>query len=112
MKSPPRPLGLALALLVLVVEGLFWLMHGVVVGVRFAMDFGTARASVKGGTLVCPSGHAIPTEGETYECMACKFTYEGSIFICGNPECQAVTPYVNCPTCGLSVRSPYRLGRP
>lgn len=59
--------------------------------------------------LRCPRGHLVQTEGATYTCGACAFTYEGgSLWLCENPECGATTPYVNCPTCGLSVPSPYR----
>ncbi len=85
--------------------------------VLVTFDFVKARRSLPAGTLVCPNGHSIPTEGGTYSCTKCGFVYGGSsasIWICGNPECHAVTPYVNCIEidCGLSVRNPYRWGRP
>jgi hypothetical protein len=61
------------------------------------------------GGLACPRGHPVPTEGGVFTCAGCGFTYEGgSQWLCPNPECTASTPYVNCPTCGLSVPSPYR----
>lgn len=77
-------------------------------------DIVLSRRTVEGGLLVCPRGHGFESEAEglVFECGACKFVYEGSMFRCPNPECGATTPYVNCPTCGLSVRSPYRWGRP
>ena len=59
--------------------------------------------------LTCPRGHPVPTEGGVYSCSGCGFVYEGgSQWLCPNPECGASTPYVNCPTCGLSVSSPFR----
>ena len=77
-------------------------------------DLGKARRRLSGGTLTCPRGHAIVTEGAdvAFCCTKCGFVYAGgSAWICGNPECQAITPYINC-ECGLSVRNPYRWGRP
>lgn len=71
--------------------------------------------TLEDGHLRCPRGHFIATsgDGEVYACEACGWTYEnGSIFRCSNPECGATTSYVSCPTCGLSVRNPYRWGRP
>lgn len=61
------------------------------------------------GGLQCPRGHEVETEGGTFACGSCGFVYEGgSQWLCPNPECRATTPYVACPTCGLSVSSPYR----
>ena len=103
---------LIVTVVLLALEGIFWL---VVTAASIAVKAGDAigaAASVKEGTLCCPRGHAIPLCNGTYECAACKFTYEGSILKCGNPECGATTPYINCPECGLSVRNPYRWGRP
>ena len=79
-----------------------------------AHDFLLARWHLRGGVLHCPAGHLVPTEGGTYECAACNYVYngKGSIWICGNVECRAVTPFINCPDCGLSCRNPYRWGRP
>lgn len=82
-------------------------------GLRIAGDVREARRALRGGTLHCPIGHEVATEQETYACDACGFVYGGkraSIWICGNPECGAITPYVSCPTCGLSCRNPYRWG--
>lgn len=98
--------------LLIAMEAVFWIMSltwGLFVKVADATG---AAAAVKDGVLRCPRGHAIPLSAGTYECAACKFTYEGSILKCGNPECGASTPYINCPECGLSVRNPYRWGRP
>lgn len=75
-------------------------------------DYLKARQLLGPGGIVCPNGHCFPVEGEVYECLACGWVYTGSIFNCTNPECGATTQYVNCPECGLSVRNPYRLGRP
>jgi hypothetical protein len=77
-------------------------------------DVARARHSLPGGKLTCPRGHAVVTEGAdvVFSCNQCGFVYEGgSAWICSNPECQAVTPYLNC-ACGLSIRNPYRYGRP
>ena len=94
-------------------EAGFWCVRGVIHLVQVMVDFVAARLASRGGTLHCPNGHDVPLDGEVYECQACRFCYRGSsILRCGNPECAAVTPYVNCPTCGLSVRNPYRWGRP
>lgn len=75
-------------------------------------DAGKAIGSVKDRMLSCPLGHMVPLSGGIYECQACGFVYQGSILQCENPECQAITPYINCPECHLSVRNPYRWGRP
>lgn len=79
----------------------------------FTSDFVKSRRALRGGALHCPASHEVPTERETYECETCGFVYGGSkasIWICGNRECGAITPYVSCPTCGLSCRNPYRWG--
>jgi len=102
--------GLVLDLLGLAVEvtlrlpGLLWRLA---VG---AYDFLGARWALRGGALHCPDGHELPLEGE-FECAACGYRYRGSALLCGNVECRAITPYLNC-ACGLSVRNPYRWGRP
>ncbi len=73
-----------------------------------------ARRIFPGGMLTCPRGHAVVTDGAdvVFSCSQCGFVYEGgSAWICSNPECQAVTPYINC-ACGLSIRNPFRWGRP
>lgn len=80
---------------------------------RVAVDFVRSRRSLRHGTLHCPRGHAIETEGGVYQCGRCSFTYRGSILLCANPECPSpVTQFLDCPDCGLSVRTPYRWGRP
>jgi|GEM_PF-3242817 len=74
-------------------------------------DVARARRSLEHGYLICPRGHRFPVSGEVYQCERCGFVYEGSALRCANPECGATTPFVNC-HCGLSVRNPYRWGRP
>jgi len=115
MKTGPRLLfgllRLAVHLALLALETVLWIglaLWGLIVRIK---DGHSAFASVKGGSLRCPKGHAVPLSGGTYECSACGFTYQGSILRCGNPECRAITPFVNCPECGLSVRNPFRWGR-
>lgn len=77
----------------------------------FAFDVVRGRFVMRGGVLHCPAGHEVPTRG-VYECNVCSFTYRGSPWVCGNVECRARTPFVDCPECGLSCRNPYRFGRP
>lgn len=74
-------------------------------------DIRRGRQSLEQGELVCPRGHRFPVAGGVYHCEGCGFVYEGSALRCANPECGATTPYINC-HCGLSVRNPYRWGRP
>lgn len=82
-------------------------------GSLLALDFVRSRRSLAGGMLRCPRGHEIETEGGVYQCTRCSFTYRGSMLLCCNPECPSpVTAYLDCPDCGLSVRNPYRWGRP
>jgi hypothetical protein len=90
----------------------FWALHVLGRFVIASLDAARNRHVLVTGRVFCPRGHEIPTDGGVYRCTACDFTYEGSIWQCANPECRASTPYVDCPTCGLSVRSPYRWGRP
>gem|GEM_PF-2919879 len=99
------------ALMVWGAELFFWLFHFGRQGMWKGVDVVRATNSIKDGELVCPQGHVVPTENEVYECGHCGFAYVGSIWQCPNPECLAVTTYCNCPVCGLSIRSPYRLGR-
>ena len=97
----------------IVLRVVFALPRVLATGLRIAGDARTASRALRGGILHCPIGHEVPTEQETYECGACGFVYGGkraSIWICANPECGAVTPYVSCPTCRLSCRNPYRWG--
>jgi hypothetical protein len=93
-------------------EAVFWVCHGVRRSTAIAGDVAASLATHRGGILRCPRGHAVPIDGEVYQCQACGFTYAGgSVFLCANPECPSpLTPYTNCPTCGLSVRNPWRYG--
>lgn len=94
------------------IEGLFWLGYCLRRLVQLAGDMLKARQSLIGGVLHCPKGHPIETDAGTYQCVTCGFISHtmGSLWLCQNPECQATTDFVGCPTCGLSVRSPYRYG--
>lgn len=109
------------------VRRLFGLGRIVVVGFGFAAAGAWAlvamgvRAGValllvirhRPGTGVrCPRGHVIELTGGPFACGLCGFVYEGHILRCENPECGAPTSYVDCPTCGLSTRNPYRWGNP
>lgn len=107
-----RVAGIAVGLLVALVEVGFWVL-GITKGILIRLfDFAIARRSMRGGKLHCPKGHEVPMEGQTWECDACGWTWEGEGWRCRNPECTApVAPFTNC-WCGLSVRSPYRWGRP
>lgn len=73
-------------------------------------DFLRGRWVMRGSVLRCPEGHEVPIEG-VYTCTACSYTWRGSVWRCGNVECRAHTPFVDCPDCGLSCRNPYRWGR-
>lgn len=106
-------LRLTFTVLSTLVEVGLWTLYSV--GRMLAIGSDAARVPLRlpGGVLRCPAGHAIPTEGadQTYQCAGCGFVYRGgSVWVCANPECGATTPYTNCPTCGLSVRNPYRWG--
>lgn len=101
----------AVALVLFSVEALFWFLHGVKKVVRLTADMMQARKRLPAGVLCCPKGHAIKTEREKYQCTLCGFVYtDGSIWLCPNKECGAVTLFVDCTTCGVSVPSPYRWG--
>jgi hypothetical protein len=102
-------LKMALALVLLAVEAVFWLGHGIGQMFRLTSDVIASRKSLSAGRLHCPAGHVIETEEQIYRCEKCGFNYKGSRFICGNPECKATTPFLTC-DCGLSIRSPYRWG--
>ena len=99
-------------LIVLPIELLFWCMYFLKQIFFKVFDLGKAVHSVKDGVLRCPRGHEVPTSGGVYECTECGWVSESPMYACANPECQATTPYINCPTCGLSVRTPLRIGRP
>jgi len=113
MKLVFRILGIALKLVLVGIEAIFWIIHSVLWIVGIGKDVAKASHSLEDGILHCPRGHEVQLEGQVYECSACGYVYEGSFLRCPNPECQApVTSFVNCPTCGLSVRNPYRYGAP
>ena len=101
---------LAVRLVALAVEAVVWGIAGAARLLGLAHDLPRLAAGRPGGVLRCPLSHEIPVEGVN-ECSACGYRYIGSVFCCPNPECPApVATYTNCPTCGLSVRSPYRWG--
>ncbi|MFA5061675.1 MAG: hypothetical protein WC526_00835 [Patescibacteria group bacterium] len=105
-------------LALLLLESAFWLFHAVRWLVTIADDFFKAKRLMPAGELHCPRGHLVlpAREKQVAKCEACGWTFEASgfdILVCKNPECVSPqTSYINCPTCGLSVRNPYRLGRP
>ena len=108
---------LLVAILLVAAEGVFWLRHGLREVRLFIRDALAGRRALADGTLRCPRGHTVfPVEDEMYECASCGFRYEvgegRSIWECPNVECGATTPFVHCPTCWLSVRNPWRWGRP
>lgn len=100
------------AVVLYTVEALFWLLHGLSRFRHLAGDAVKARRTLTSGVLHCPKGHTIETDTGTYQCTRCGFTSHevGSVWLCQNPECHAVTSFLDCPTCGLSVQSPYRWG--
>ena len=104
---------LAIAVAVRVVATFFWLFRAVVNLSEWWAHWRLARSTHKSpSTSICPRGHTFETDGLVCECEACGFLYEGSVWLCPNPECPApVTNHIGCPTCSLSARSPYRLGR-
>lgn len=113
MKLVALSMKLAWATLVLAVELLFWMLAASRELALHGLDARTSLRRLSGRAVRCPKGHLTPTEGDIYRCAGCGFVYEGgSIWQCMNPECGARTPYITCTTCGLSIRSPYRLGRP
>lgn len=107
-----RIASLLVRIAIYIIEGIIWLLYLGWSCIVKTSDAGKAAGSVYDGQLRCPRGHPVPLSGGMYECAECGFVYEGSILQCGNPECSAGTSYVNCPECGLSVRNPYRWGRP
>lgn len=102
---------LAYRLAVGAVEGVLWILLGVKSLVGFGVQVGKSAKAAATGVLRCPDGHAILIgRGDTvHACTACGFRYRGSPLACPNPECEApIAAYVSCPTCGLSVSSPFR----
>lgn len=80
-------------------------------GCFVAADAAHSRHLVRGQLLRCPRGHLTPLHG-VFECTKCGYVYDGTVLKCANPECHATTAHVACSVCGLSIRSPYRWGRP
>ena len=106
---------LAANVVITAVEIVFWVFAGVRFVIRMVAALWGARGAIRNGVVTCPRGHTFPLLGQVYECTACGYTYEhdGSLLHCPHPECNApIAPYVNCPTCGLSVRNPFRWGTP
>lgn len=91
------------------------LLVEVVVGavIVFVRTFGVVRGMALNARhvfgITCPAGHAFASEG-TWTCQSCKYTYEGSVWLCA--FCRASTAHHPCPTCGLSIASPFRFGGP
>src|SRR5437762_3224429 len=81
---------------------IFWICKVVFGGGQWLVDFMNGRKSLEGTAVRCPRGHLIQTEGDMYECQGCGWVYIGSILVCENVECRAVTPFLNCGECGLS----------
>lgn len=105
-------LRLSIAVLVGMVELGCWLILGARKTLSVLVDLRRAGAVLPGHELHCPEGHIVPTEG-VFECQACGYRYAGSVWLCPNVECPSpVTSYTNCVVCGLSVRSPMRIGKP
>jgi len=98
------------AALVGAVRILMWLGRALFDFLVWWLDYTAARQTKVRGGVRCPKGHFVETEGQ-YQCLACGFTYSGSVWQCKNPECGATTPFVDCPDCSLSIRSPHRFGR-
>ncbi len=104
-------LGLAWRLATFTVEAALWLFLGVKSLFGFGRQLSRSARAAATGVVYCPDGHAIPigTGDVVHSCSSCGFRYRGSPLVCPNPECEApVAAYVDCPTCGLSVSSPFR----
>jgi hypothetical protein len=102
---------IAVGVFVAVCWGLFSLMKASAV----VSDFARAHPWHLRPEVLCPLGHTIPTNtemsGAFYECQSCHWVAQGSYWgPCGNPECCSTAAFIGCPTCGLSVRNPYRWG--
>lgn len=100
-------LKLSFQVLVVLSEGICWLVLGCAQLVVLTIEAVHARRRLTDGGLRCPEGHIVPTEG-FWECE-CHFRWRGSVWQCPNPACHAVTPFVFCPLCRLAVRNPYLL---
>lgn len=88
----------------------FWICKIVFGSGKWLLDASRARSTRVGTAVRCPTGHVIETHGDVYQCDRCSFVYTGSIFVCENVECGAVTPFIECQQCQLSVRNPFRWG--
>ncbi len=88
----------------------FWVVELAGKSSRIVQGAATGLKSTGRGIVRCKNGHTTVTAGGLYQCQGCGFVYEGSIWLCENPECKAVTPFIDCGTCGISVRSPFRVG--
>ncbi len=105
---------LLFALVSWMVTGVFWLFHGAKVASQTLTDVQDARRTMRDGALRCPDGHIILPSG-IFECGACGWRWRDHAWglVCPNPECpRPLTSYIQCTTCGLSVRNPSRWGRP
>lgn len=103
----------SLKLALFAAEAPFWIGHLGRHLVSTSVDAGRAVPRLGAGSLRCPAGHSVPTENVICTCTSCEFTYRGSPLRCPNKECLAPSAaFVDCPICGLSTPSPYRLGRP
>lgn len=102
-KTKSRPL---LKLVWHVLTAPFWTVIGIVYLlvrlVRFIDGVGT-MAAVMRPEVLCPAGHANPTEG-VFECGHCGGRYRGSVWLC--PLCQSPAKHFPCNQCGLSIRPP------
>lgn len=97
--------------LVFAVEAFFWCLHGLSSLFGFGKQAVRSARALATGVVRCPDGHEIPiTAGDTvHACTSCGFRYRGSPLLCPSSECEApVASYVSCPTCSLSVSSPFR----
>lgn len=108
MRIARRLLELTFSVAVLALEAILWIGYGAVYALGFGRDVTRSLRIAFRGRVLCPRGHALPFENATYTCSACGYTYDGSVWVCGNSECRATTAHTECPTCGLSVRNPFR----
>ena len=92
-----------------VVVLVLWLFEIAMQSSRVVMGIASGARRRDGDMVRCKHGHKTATAGGLYQCQSCNFVYEGSVWLCENPECRAVTPFIDCGTCGISVQSPYRV---
>lgn len=73
-------------------------------------DAHIATHSFDGEFAICPRSHRTRLAG-VWRCGACGWTAEvDNPWRCTHRACGAVTPYIPCEICGLSIRNPYRRG--